>query len=132
MDFQAGVRARLLTYYDVQQIVGSRVTWLERPQLAGLPAITLQVISDPRPLNLKGFDDARSTDIQADCWGRTYKEAVILARAVIACLAPPAVIEGKKFGNAQVSGPRDLGETVPDGSFVHRQSLDLTIRHVGD
>ncbi|QUT07915.1 DUF3168 domain-containing protein [Sphingobium phenoxybenzoativorans] len=131
MDFQAGVRARLLANYDVRQIADKRVTWLERPQLSGLPAVTLQVVADPRPQNMKGFEGARSTDVQADCWAATYKEALQLARAVISCLAGPAEIEGKKFGNAQVTGQRDLGETVADG-FVHRQSVDLTIRHVGD
>lgn len=132
MDFQSGVRARLLTNNTVSGIVGTRVDWMTRPQKAALPAISLQTISDPRTGHLKGFDGARATRVQCDCWAATYAAALALARAAIAALQPPATISGKKFGNAQVDAQRDLGEAVADGSFIHRQSIDFIIWHVGD
>lgn len=127
-DMQAALRTRLIS---AGTAAGSRVTWVERPQLSALPAITLQTISDGRPQHLKGFDGARGTRVQIDCWASTYAAALSLARAVIAALQPPAVISGKKFGQAQIDGQRDLGEDV-SGTFIHRQSVDLIIWHVGD
>ncbi|GLT01804.1 hypothetical protein GCM10007897_32020 [Sphingobium jiangsuense] len=138
MDFQAGLLARLLADPAVSGIAGTRVHWLDRPQAEALPAISLQVISDPRPQHLKGFDGARDTTVQVDCWAASYGEALALARASIAALAPPATISGKRFGGTQVIGQRDLGETVggvgsrSGGTFIHRQSVDFLVRHIGD
>lgn len=132
MDFQTGVRARLLANSTVSAIVGTRVDWMARPQNAALPAISLQTVSDSRPDHLKGFDGARETRVQCDCWAATYAAALALARAVIAALQPPTTITGKRFGNARVDAQRDLGENIADGSFIHRQSVDFIIWHVGD
>lgn len=132
MDFQGGIRARLLAAAPVAAIVGTRVDWMTRPQKSALPAITLQTVSDSRPEHLKGIDGARSTRVQVDCWAATYGAALTLARAVIAALQEPATISGKKFGNARVDSQRDLGENLADNSFIHRQSVDLVIWHVGD
>lgn len=132
MDFQEALRARLIAESAVAAIIGARVSWVDRPQKEKLPGLTLQVTADPRPQNLKGFDGARATRVQADCWSLKYGEAVALARAVITAVAAPATINGKTFGNAQVEGQRDLGERIGDGTFVHRQSVDLTIWHAGD
>lgn len=127
-DFQAGVRSRLIV---AATAAGSRIYWVERPQTSALSAVTLQIISDGRPQHLKGLDGARGTRVQVDCWASTYAAALALARACIAALQPPATVSGKRFGNAQVDGQRDLGEDV-NGTFVHRQSIDLIIWHVGD
>ncbi len=130
-DFQASLRTRLANDTAVAAVVGTRIYWVERPQLASLPAVVLQTISDPRPQHLKGNDGARSTRVQVDCWAATYAAALTLSRKVIAALANPATIAGKRFGSTQVDGQRDLGETV-SGTFTHRQSVDLIIWHVGD
>lgn len=132
MDFQVGVLTRLLTAPAVSGFVGSRINWVTRPQKEALPAVSLQVISDPRPEHLKGFDGARETRVQCDCWAASYSGALGLARACIAALREPATVQDKKFGHARVEGQRDLGETVADGTFVHRQAVDLIIWHVGD
>lgn len=139
MDFQAGVRARLLADSTVSGIVGTRIDWMTRPQKSALPSISLQTISDSRPDHLKGFDGSRATRVQCDCWAATvdggpsgYSTAMALARAVIAALQQPATISGKKFGNARVDAQRDLGEKIADSSFIYRQSVDFIIWHVGD
>ena len=131
MDLQSGLRARLLAAGPVAAAVGTRVSWVTRPQSTGVPAITLQTISDARPEHLKGLDSARETRVQLDCWAATYASALSLARACIAALSGPATISGKRFGNTRVDGQRDLGEDV-NGTFLHRQSVDLLIWHVGD
>ena len=132
MDFQTAVRARLIADDAVAAIVATRVYWVERAKGSALPAITLQVISDPRPAHLKGLDGARGTRVQLDSWALSYGAALTLARAAIAALIEPATESGKRFGNARVDGQRDLSETVADGTLVHRQSVDLIIWHVGD
>lgn len=132
MDFQEGVRARLIANSAVKAIVAARVSWMARAKGAPLPAITLQVISDPRPAHLKGLEGARSTRVRCDCWAESYGAALSLARAAIATLAPPAAVGGKRFGNAQVAGQQDLSEDLGNGSFIHRQAVDFIIRHVGD
>jgi len=127
-DFQAGVRSRLIA---AATSAGSRIYWVERPQLSALPAVTLQTISDPRPQHLKGLDGARPTRVQVDCWAATYAVALALARACIGALQPPTILAGKKFGQATIEGQRDLGEDQ-NGTLIHRQSVDLIIWHVGD
>jgi hypothetical protein len=131
MDLQAGIRARLLADGGVSAAVGTRVYWVQRPQLSATPAIVLQVISDPRPDNLKGFDGAREARVQLDVWAATYAAALDIARDAVAALAEPATVSGKVFGATRVDGQRDLGEDV-NGTFVHRQSVDLLVWHVGD
>lgn len=139
MNFHEGVTKRLLDSADVGAIADNRVNWGLRPQGEPLPAVTLQVVSDPRTVHLKGRDSGRYTRLQADCWSETLIQALALAAAVIATLEPPATVSGKKFGNALIDGQRDLGENVGSGSdaqssgkFIHRQSVDLLIWHVGD
>lgn len=132
MDLQQGVRARLIASAAVRAIAATRVSWMTRAKGAPMPAITLQVISDPRPAHLKGLEGARSTRVRVDCWAESYSDALGLARAAIAVLVPPATISGKRFGNGQVVGQQDLAEDLTDGKFIHRQAVDIIIRHVGD
>ena len=82
MDFHEGLQKRIRANSGVAAIAGARVTWMERPQKGALPAVTLQVISDPRPAHLKGNDGSLATRVQADCWAATYDAALMLARAV--------------------------------------------------
>lgn len=131
MDMQQGLRARLLAAAPVTGAVGQRIYWVSRPQLSALPAITLQVIADPRVAHLKGRDGARSTRVQMDVWAGSYAAAVSIARAAIGALAEPATIGGKRFGQSTATDQRDLGEDV-NGNFVHRQSVDFLVWHVGD
>lgn len=136
MDLQTGLRARLLADATVAANVGTRVYWVERPQGSAYPAIVLQVIDDGRPEHLTGRDAARPTAVRMDCRALTYAAALTLARAAIEAISDPAIISGKKFGHARIDIQRDLTETVTDGSvsgsIVHRQSVDLTVWHVGD
>ena len=132
MDFQAGLIKRLVSAPAVTAICGTRIFWVQRPQASDLPAVTLMIVSDPRPGHLKGADGARRTRVQADCRALTYESALGLARAVAGTLIEPASVEGKRFGAADIEGPRDMGDDVPGTGFVHRQSMDLFIWHAGD
>lgn len=131
MDFQTGVRARLLANGLVTGAVGTRIDWGQRPQGAAYPSIVLQTISDPRPAHLKDYEATRSTLIQLDVYATTYAAALSIARNAIAVLKDPATISGKVFGPSFVDGQRDSVE--PSGTTnIHRQSVDFSIWHVGD
>lgn len=130
-DLQAGIRSRLLANPTVAAAVGTRITWVERPQASGLPAIVLQTISDPRPAHLKDYDAARMTRVQMDVFASSYSSALAITRAAIAALKEPAVVAGKAFGGSFVDSQRDLAEDV-GGTLIHRQSVDLLVWHAGD
>lgn len=131
MDFQAGVRARLLANGLVSGAVGTRIDWGQRPQGAAFPAIVLQTISDPRPAHLKDYEATRSTLVQLDVYATTYAAALSIARNAIAVLKDPATISGKVFGPSFVDGQRDTVE--PSGTTnIFRQSVDFNIWHVGE
>ena len=131
MDMRQALRKRQIDDPSVAALVGTRVTWMTRPQASALPAVTMQTINDERPQHLKGFDDARGTRVQIDCWGDSYGQTVALAEAVIAATVSPGTIEGIRFGRATIEGQRDLSEDKPGGGTLYRQSLDIRFWHEG-
>jgi hypothetical protein len=131
MDFQTGVRARLLADATVAAGVATRIFWGDRPQGTAFPAIVLQTVSDPRTAHLKDYDETRVTLIQLDVYATTYASALSIARNAIAVLKVPTTISGKVFGPAFVDGQRDTVE--PSGTTnIHRQSVDFSIWHTGE
>lgn len=121
MDMQGALRARIT---GAATSAGTRVYWVDRPQAAALPAVTLQTISDPRPQHLKGFNETRETRVQIDCWADTYAAAKSLMEAVIAAVVPLNTANGIRFDRAMVDNVQDLGERT-ETKFIHRQSADL-------
>lgn len=126
MDMQGALRARLLAEAPVTALVGQRVYWVDRPQAAALPAIVLQVISDPRPQHLKDYDELRETRIQMDVFGATYAQVRSVTEAALAAVVPEDTSNGIIFNRALVDGARDLGERT-ETQFIHRHSTDLLI-----
>lgn len=125
-DFAAALRSRLTG------LTGGQVFWTIVPAGKVAPYIRLQTISDPRPQHLAGYDAARVTRVQADCFGTTHKATRALALATIAALAEPDEAGGVTFGRTKAEGPRDLGEDVTGIGFIHRASIDLFVHHTGD
>jgi hypothetical protein len=123
MDMEGSLRDRIV---DASTSAGSRVYWVDRPQLAGLPAVTLQVVSDPQPQHLKGFEGTRRTLVQVDCWADTYAVAKALKEAVVAAVVPEATNEGIRFDRAIVDNNRTTGDRAGD-KFVHQHSIDLGV-----
>lgn len=127
-DFATALRARLLADTDVAASVGTKIHWGIVPQSTPLPYVRLNTISDPRPDDLDGYDVARETRVQADCFASTYSAARSLSERVIAAVAAPFTTGGVQFGRVKAEGPRDLGEDTATG-FVHRASVDLLVEH---
>lgn len=128
-DFVDALIERLNAAAPVNALVGSRVYRINRPQNSVNPSIRLQVISDPRPEHLGGYDGARQSRVQVDCFADKSTTARDLAEKVISAVATPASAAGVVFGRIKAEGPRDLGEDVAGIGFVHRASLDLLVEH---
>ncbi len=127
-DFASALHSRLTGAAPVSAIVGTKVYWVKVPQNAARPYVRLQTISDVRPQHLQGYDSARVTRVQCDCFAETYAVARDLAEKVIAAVSTPGAFGGIFFGRTKAEGPRDLGEDVGT-TFVHRTSVDLLVEH---
>lgn len=123
-DFAEALKVRLVDILGV----GAEVHWVKIPQGKLLPYTRLQVISDPRPQHLGGYDGARVTRIQADFFANSWGKARAMAKAALEGLAAPVEIDGVRFGRTSVLGPRDYGEDAASG-FIHRASMDLLVEH---
>lgn len=135
MNWEQALRQRLLEDADVAALVGSEsgvksIDWTVRRQGAPLPAIVLQVISDPRPQTHDGFDSIRSSRVQMDVIGDSRGAVVALREAGIAALVVAGTFEGIRFDRAQVASVRDLGRLEAD-IFRHRDSVDFIFWHKG-
>lgn len=123
MDMQGALRARIT---GAATTAGTRVYWVDRPQSAALPAVTLQTISDPRPQHLKGFDELRPTRVQIDCWADSYAAAKTLMEAVLAAVVPQNTSNGIRFDRAHIDNADEGGERT-ETKFIHRQRADLIV-----
>lgn len=122
------LRAALLADTALVALIGGRVTWLDRPQGAGLPAVTLQIVSAPRDYTLDGPVDLLGYGIQVDIWGGTYSAMKLTARATIAALhtlrTPPlqAFIDGEDETSERQDGPDAASSTT-----FYRTRLDCRV-----
>lgn len=137
MDFEAALRARLTGASGVTSIVGQRIYWVERPQATALPAITLQIIDDPREQTMAGFQSRLFCTVQVDVWAANteaeagYKIAKRGKEAVIAALTPEVTANGIKFGTATNISARDLSERT-ETQFIYRSSIDFKFNYAPD
>lgn len=128
MDWQGALRARLLAASPVTALVAQRIYWVDRPQAAALPAITLQSISEDRPQHFAGFDGLDVNRCQVDVWAASYAQVQQVKEAVIAALVPESTANGIHFARSFLDSIRDLGERT-ETMFIHRASIDLMIHH---
>ena len=112
-------------------LAGARVNWDLRPQNDPLPAVVLSIVSDARPLHLKGPEARRRTRVNADCWGASALEATRLAIQVIGAAREPATVQGVRFGVTRTDGGQSFVETQ-DGQTIFRRSIDLLVWHEGE
>lgn len=119
---EAALRARLLDL----AAVGGRVYWDERPQGSALPALTLSIVNDRRPENLKGFD-VPETLVQVDVWAANFADKRSIREAVIAVLSPPATVGGIEFMRATEINSRGLNERT-ETAFIFRDAIDFLFR----
>lgn len=126
MHFKGALLARALADTAVGEMVGTRGYWKQRVQGEPVPAIVFNIVSDPRPQHLKGFNDLRETIVQADCLDLTDIGATNLSEALVAALVPAVTSDGIIFNRAMVVDVRDGGDQSGD-TFIHRTSVDFSI-----
>lgn len=125
---QSALRTRLLDAQAVKAKVKRRVDWDIRPKAKGLPAITLELASDPRPQHMGGLQGLRRTLVQVDCWSMDKREVVELRELVITTLLPAATVGGTKFSRSFVEVVRDTFERTDEG-IVRRSMIRLAVWH---
>lgn len=128
MDFEGAVRARLTGAGAVTAIVAQRIYWVDRPQLAALPAVTLQIIVENREQDMVGFQSRQFVVVQVDIWAASYAQGKALKEAVIVALTPEVTSDGIKFGTATNIQARDLSERT-ETQFIYRPSLDFRFNY---
>lgn len=114
----AGIAAKVASFNNRPAI-----DWVVRPDLAGLPAITLERVSTDRLYSHSGPVSLTGARVQADCWAGTYGAARELFRALL------TKMEAGGIGwSAFLLTERDLGaENLDGGQRVFRVSGDFNI-----
>ena len=121
---EEALRAALLAASGVKALVADRIDWGLRPDI--VPSVRLQLVGKVPFYTYDGRDGLTPYRVQADCFGRRYGEAKLVARAVEAAidgLTRPA------FEARFLLGERDDQDTDAAGQPLHRTSLDFRIWH---
>lgn len=124
--------AQLLAASALTALVGTRITWEERPQLEALPSITLTVSSAPRAYHHAGASNLQRSRIQADIWGARAADVLAIKRALITAVeglntSKPAPIAGAFIENSFATEPEDMG----GGAKVFRRIVEFFVWHSG-
>jgi len=125
---ETALRAKMMGDVALAALVGTRIDWTVRPERSALPAVVLQLISDPRPQHMQGFQSYRETRVQVDVFALTRASVVAIREAVIAAVTPAETISGTNFLRAFVDNVIDRG-TNSDTGFVHSDLIDFRIWH---
>lgn len=125
MNWQTALCQRLLDDAAVAALIGSSAEWDVR---TGMPGVVLELITDPRPQTMKGFQQLRRSRVQVTCYAAKKLTAVAIREAAIAALVPAGVFGGERFERGFVDGGRGTKENTETGT-VHRESIDLLIWH---
>lgn len=121
------LRTRLKAATGLAALVFGRVNWGLRKQGSPLPAVALHRISDPTDYRLAGASGLRQTRVQADCIGKTFKEARDAAAALVAAApALPATAGGVQLRAVFILDQRD-GEEADATGVTYRTSVDLNV-----
>lgn len=125
MSMSADLRDRL----KPAALAAGRIYRDERPAGSALPAVRMQVISDPRPSTMDGRQSLRETTVQFDCMGLERKDADDLAEQVITIAEQAGTVGGTSFQRSFVDSLRTYSERSTDGVVTYVSSLDLRVWH---
>lgn len=118
------LRARLLN----QTAAAGRIDWDARPQTGALPAVTLELVSDPRDQHMGGNQATRQPRVRAHCWAATAKAAHELAEDVAATLEPSAVQGDTRFLRSFVTIYGEVPTDAETGQ-IHHVVADIDLTH---
>lgn len=126
MTLEDAIEARQRGSALINELVAGRIGW--DTSLEGEPAITNQIIADPRPQHYKGFQTLRGTAVQVDVWARDAVVARKIREMLIKVLTPSAVVGAEsgtvRFQRASITDVRGGGEPQR-GQTVQRSRTEL-------
>lgn len=109
-------------------LIGAQLHWLELPTGAELPGVTMAVLSPGRSYDHGGAAGLSNPRVRADCWGATYEESKLVARAFLDMIEPPATVGDVAFSQSFLIGERDLGpDDISGGGKAFRVSMDFYV-----
>ena len=128
---EQALRSLLRADASLAALVSTRVDWGRRPQSDGeLPGIVLMRVGGRRDLNMGGASGLVESLVQVDCYGETYSDAKLAARAIRDIVNGfSGAQSGTIFQLISIDNERDQNETGPSEKHLHMISLDLTIWH---
>lgn len=118
--------AALLADASLAAITGGRIDWGWRAAGDPLPAVSMNVASAPRRQTYRGSDCLVAYRVQIDCWGATFGEAKLIARA---CSSAMAKLGRPAFDGVFPLGERDAPDTDATGKPIGRTILEFRIWH---
>jgi len=131
---EEALTAHLLASTVLADMVGSRITWDERPQGEALPAVVLNLIDSIPEYSDEGIAGLSTARVQIDCWaakrpgdsGSTLAKQV--AAAVVDAMPVSMTVNGVEFQGVFLDVARDFPpETGPGNVQFFRRSLDYQI-----
>ncbi len=132
--FEVALEARIRALPEIASTTGLSISWGRR--LPGLPALSLEVVADPRPQHFKGFQSVRATLVQIDVLAKTPDQARALREALIRGLVDPDATSTVRFRRSEVTGVRTTtaeqqGADNRIRPEVHHHSIDIRFWHNG-
>jgi hypothetical protein len=119
---ERGLYQRLV---DTVPAVGSRVYPVLLPQNVTYPAITYDLVVDPRALDHSGRTNTTRASYQITSWSPSYATAKIVARAVRESLEDfSGAMDTASVSTIFADGGRDLYD---DDVKIHHHAADYTI-----
>ena len=127
--WQGALLTKLRANAGVTALIGTKSTWVQMPQGAARPYVTLLDLTPNRPQTMNAWD-LEPSRVQIDAWGDTPESAAAVMEAVLAALVPGHTTSGHKFQRADIAlGPRDVAGERDGTTPVFRKSADLMIHH---
>lgn len=120
---------RLLATASITAIFGLNIHWQRRPETVNLlPALSLNVVGDPRQYTHDGADDWQEVRIQVDSRARTYLSAKLGLRAVLSELETEHDEGDVHFDEGRkISGTDAPIETLGGGTEVFKITMDIMV-----
>lgn len=128
---RVALTAYLLAQAGLSGLLGNRIGWGLRPQLSGLPAMTLTLVSPGIDYHHGGATALQRARVQADCWGRSTLECDGVAQALRTAVeamheARGAMMLERGFVDTMLDAePEDIG----GGNTVFRTITDFFVWH---
>lgn len=130
---EQALRAFLLSYSAITDLIGTRIYPDILPQDPTYPAITYQEISGPRDYTQQGADGVTTYRVQLDLWANTFEEVIPLRDAVEASVSgvhhvehgsPAMIIHGAFIDDSRSGFASALDDT---STAPYRKGFDLRI-----